>query len=90
MTEQAESVRIIIEVVAGLLPGKDPDPKFTRTWAITSKEWYESAESDRADPEGSAVAELLISRNAQAVGYASYLILQPDRLNWVRVDWIYL
>ena len=25
MTEQAESVRIIIEVVAGLLPGKDPD-----------------------------------------------------------------
>lgn len=74
-----ESAKLIIEVVAGLLPGKDPEPEFTRRWAITSQEWHESQ-----DQSG-----LLAERNGQAQGYAALLMLQPDRLNWVRTDWIW-
>ena len=80
MTE-SQSARILIEVQAGLLPGKDPDPKFTKRWAITDKEWND-AQVDRGD--------LMAERQGQALGYAAYLMLQPNRINWVRTDWIYL
>lgn len=79
----SDSARVIIEVVAGLIPGRDPDPELTRRWAITSDDWY-GADDDTAR------AVLLATRNGQALGYAQWLMLQPDRLNWVRVDWIWL
>lgn len=79
-----ESARVIVEVVAGLLPGKDPDPDFTRRFAITSKEW----EIAGGMPNGQS--ELLATVNGKAQGYAALLMLQPDRLNWVRTDWIWL
>lgn len=79
-----ESARVIIEVVAGLLPGKDPEIEFTRRYAITSKEWQDAADK----PNGQS--ELLATVNGKAQGYASLLMLQPDRLNWVRLDWIWL
>jgi hypothetical protein len=79
-----ESATMIIEVVAGIIPGKDPEPEFTKRWAITGKEWREAA--DRPGGQGNLLAE----RNGQAQGYAAMLMLQPDRLNWVRVDWIWL
>ena len=80
-----ESARVIVEVVAGLLPGKDPDPQFTKRYAITSKEWREAGE---VLPSGQA--DLLAEVNGKAQGYAGYLMMQPDRLNWVRTDWIWL
>lgn len=76
-----DNARVIIEVVAGLIPGKDPEPEFTKRWAITSKEWQDA---------GDKWPNLLAERNGQAQGYAAYLMLQPDRLNWVRTDWIWL
>ena len=79
-TEDFTSAKILIEVVAGLLPGKDPDPRYTRRWAITSEEWRD------AEDEGTLLAE----RNGQAQGYAAWLMMQPDRLNWVRLDWVYV
>lgn len=78
-----ENARLIVEVVAGLLPGKDPDPQFTRRFAITGREWREAHESG-------TVGELLAKTNGQAQGYAALLMLQPDRLNWVRTEWIWL
>lgn len=75
-----ESARVIIEVVAGLIPGRDPDPSLTRRWGLTSVEWAE------AEDQSAALAEL----NGRAQGYASLLMMQPDRLNWVRTDWIWL
>lgn len=80
----AESARVIVEVVAGLIPGKDPDSEFTRRWAITSEEWRKAGET----PHGQS--ELLATVNGKAQGYAALLMLQPDRWNWVRTDWIWL
>lgn len=78
----ADSARVIVEVVAGLIP-QTPDPELTRRWAITSDEW------DTAGPDGTQ-SELLAVLNGKAIGYAGLLMLQPDRLNWVRTDWIWL
>lgn len=79
----AESARVIVEVVAGLIPGKDPEPEFTRRWALTSAEWQAAVDAGK---HGEALAQL----NGRAQGYAGMLMLQPDRLNWVRTDWIWL
>lgn len=79
----ADNAVLLIEVVAGLLPGKDPMPEHTRRYAITSTEWAEArAKNDEA--------RLLAERNGQAQGYAAWLMLQPDYLNWVRVDWVWM
>jgi len=77
-----ESARVVIEVVAGVLPGT-PMPEHTRKWAITSAEWH-------AAGENGTQGQLLAERNGQAQGYAALLMLQPDALNWVRTDWIWL
>lgn len=79
MTDMTESARVIIEVNAGVLPEK-PEPEYTRRWAMTGREWQE------AEDQGAALAVL----NGQAQGYAALLMLQPDRLNWVRTDWIWV
>jgi len=79
MTEQSESARVIVEVMAGVVP-QQPEPEFTRRWALTSKEWAE------AEDQGVALAVL----NGKAQGYAGLLMLQPERLNWVRTDWLWL
>lgn len=76
-----ESARVIVEVVAGILPGT-PMPEHTKAFAITSKEWNE------ADEDGRTM--LLIRANGQALAYAGLLMLQPDRFNWVKTEWIWL
>lgn len=73
--------RVIVEVVAGVIPGQ-PEPEFTKRWAVTSEQWYGVAD------EGERAA-LLAETNGKAQGYAGWLMLQPDRLNWVRTDWIW-
>lgn len=77
MAEQ--TAKFILEVTAGLIPGR-VDDAFTRRYAITSEEW-----ADNPEP-----AHLLAEVNGKAQGYAGLLMLQPDRLNWVRLDWILL
>jgi hypothetical protein len=78
---QPRSVRIILEVVAGLIPGKDPDPESTRQFLIYSDEYH------AADDLGKM--RMIIDVGGSAAAYA--LALQnPGRYNWVRMDWIYL
>ena len=79
----ADSARVVVEVVAGLIPGNDPDAEFTRRWVLTSQQWQAAEDAGK---QGEALAEL----NGRAQGYAAMLMLQPDRLNWVRTDWIWL
>lgn len=80
----AESARVIVEVVAGIVP-QSPDPEFTRRWVLTSEQWQAAADGG-AGKQSEVLAEL----NGRAQGYAALLMLQPDRLNWVRTDWIWL
>jgi hypothetical protein len=75
-----ETARVIVEVTAGVVPGKTED-EHTRQYAITSSQWHEA---------GADQATLLAELNGRAQGYAGYLMLQPDHLNWVRVDWLWL
>jgi hypothetical protein len=73
------SARLIVSVTAGLIPER-PEPELTRQWVLTSDEW-EQAENQR---------EQLSELNGRAQGYAMLLMLQPDRFNWVRTDWLWL
>jgi hypothetical protein len=77
------SARVLLEVTAGLIPER-PEPELTRQWAITSAEWQEAQQTE------SGQGFLLSTRNGQAQGYAAFLMMQPDRVNWVRTDWIWL
>lgn len=76
--EEFERVRVVVEVVAGLIPQR-PDPEHTRRYALTTREWEE------ADDQVALLAEL----NGRAMGYAGSLMLQPDRLNWVSTTWLW-
>lgn len=86
-----ESARLIIEVVAGLIPGKDPDPAYTRRWAITSAEWADAVNADEDADEAHRFHTylLLTGRAAQADEYARAL-RNPQRFNWVRTEWVWL
>lgn len=75
-----ESAKVIVEVVAGIIP-EQPEPEFTRRWAITGDEW---------EALGAEQANGLAQLNGKAQGYSMLLMLQPDRLNWVRTDWIWV
>jgi hypothetical protein len=76
-----DTARFAIEVVAGVLPGT-PEPELTRRWAVSSTEWREANDAGKG-------AELLANRSGQAAAYAALLQLQPDRLNWVKTEWIW-
>ncbi len=74
--------KVLLEVVAGIIPNQ-PESEMTKQWAITSEEW------ELATNNGGQGA-LLSQRNGMAQGYAAWLMMQPDRFNWVRTDWIWL
>lgn len=82
---EGETARALLEVTAGILPGSAM-PEYTRRFAITSREWQQATDTG----DGMGQSELLAARNGQAQGYAGLLMLQPDRVNWVRTDWIWL
>ena len=82
MGNKPQSARVIVEVLAGVIP-EQPEDQYTRRWAITSDEWVTA---ERDDKSGEALAVL----NGKAQGYAGLLMLQPGALNWVRTDWIWL
>lgn len=97
-----ESARAAIEVTAGLIPGQAM-PEYTRRWGITSANWHEETNRDRDEYNASVAedsehihpmattrqGELLTSTQGQAMAYAQMLMLQPNMLNWVRVDWVW-
>lgn len=72
--------KVLLEVTAGVVPGT-PMKEHTKRWAVTSEEWQNAG-----DKQG----ELLAERNGQMQGYAAFLMLQPDHLNWVKTEWIWL
>lgn len=82
MTTTTETARLVLEVTAGLIPGK-PEPELTRQYALTSSQW---AQAGKDNIELPVLAEI----NGKAQGYAAALMLQPDRYNWVRLDWVWL
>lgn len=95
-----ESAKAAIEVVAGLIPGKDPLPELTRRWFITSSEWDAARQQNEAEVEKTGplrdqlmpvdyLGRLMADKQGQAMSYAQLLMFQPDQLNWVRVDWIW-
>lgn len=72
-------VRCGVDVVAGILPGT-PIDELTRQWFITSEEW---------NAEGVDHAQLLSDLAGKASAWGTYLMLQPDVVNWVKVEWIW-
>lgn len=75
-----ETTRCAVQVFAGVLPGT-PDPEFTKTWVIQSEEWHAADDGHKS--------MLLVELAGKANTYASYLMLQPDRFNWVKTEWIW-
>lgn len=80
-----EAARIIIEVVAGLIPGT-PMPGYTKQFGITSDAWYAQGKYEGKQEE--ARMEIL-SVYGIAQEYARNL-MNPQVVNWVRLDWVYL
>lgn len=80
------TARALLEVTAGIIPGK-PMPEYTKQWAISTEEWSEANKSTDPAVQPSI---LLATKQGTAAGYAQLLMLQPDRINWVRMDWIWL
>lgn len=74
--------KLILEVTAGVMVER-PDPEHTRQYALSSDDWHKATENGG---QAAALAEL----NGKATGYASLLMMQPDTVNWVRLDWIWL
>lgn len=87
----SQTARVLLEVSAGIIPER-PEPELTRKWAITSEEWQKAGDPLEAgsDLEVSRQSALLAECNGRALAYANLLMLQPDRVNWVRTDWIWL
>ena len=80
-----EGVRVIIEVVAGVIPGT-PIPEYTRRFYVTSDAWYMQGKYENKPKE--AQDEVM-----QAYGMAhEYMrnLYNPQLVNWVRCNWIYL
>jgi hypothetical protein len=77
-----EAARCAWEVTAGLIPGQ-PMHEYTRRWGLTSTEWY--GEDGNGSPQGVALYNASL---VAAMEYARYL-MNPQGLNWVRIDWIW-
>jgi hypothetical protein len=78
------ATRCIIDVTAGVLPGH-AEPEYGRRWTMSAAQWDEA---QRQGPD--QCAALLSELSGQAAGWAAYLQLQPERLNWVRTEWVWL
>lgn len=78
-----DSAMVILEVCAGVVPGV-PETEHTRRWVISSARWHE------LEAMPGLQAEALAKLNGEAQGYAMLLMLQPERFNWVKVEWLSL
>lgn len=69
-----KAAKVIISVHAGIILN-EPLPEHSRQWSMTIEEWN--------DPE----------KFCRVVGEANMYqltLLDPRRVNWVRMDWIWL
>lgn len=89
----SDTARALLEVTAGVIPGH-PIHECTKQWAITSEEWQSAQVLPQDTPDAKygphPSAALLAQRQGEAQGYAALLMLQPDRYNWVKLQWIWL
>jgi len=72
------ATRCAVQVDAGVIPG-EPEPIFSKAWAIQSDEWNASTD------QSTLLCELI----GKASTYATFLMLQPDTFNWVKTEWIW-
>jgi hypothetical protein len=77
-----EAARLIIEVVAGVIPD-DPMPQYTRRWTWTSSD---QERLGAGDPEAQARSLAIAGESRE---YAAWLE-NPRQVNWVRRTWIWL
>jgi len=68
--------RVMIEVVAGVIPLKPMD-EYTKRWAITEEGWQDKTGISAMQAYGLAVEYMRSLWN-------------PQRVNWVQCTWIYL
>jgi hypothetical protein len=66
--------------MVGVVPGS-PEPEWSRQWFITSEEWYAN--------DGEDQAHLLSDLAGKASAWATYAMLQPERFNWVKMEWVW-
>jgi hypothetical protein len=76
ITSSVQRAKYAVEVVAGLIPGQ-PMPEFTKQFWVTSDEW-------RSLP----TLESIQDKWGEANQYAESL-MNPDRLNWVQISWVW-
>ena len=77
-----ENAKLIIEVMAGLVPG-DPMPEYTRRWGWTGEEQAQLVAGD------AKAREKWILIHGESREYAATLE-DPRAVNWVRRDWVWL
>lgn len=77
-----QALRAAIDVQAGLIPNV-PEEEFTRRFVMTAEQWY------GAEAEENGQINLLTDLAGRANAYATYLMLHPERLNWVHVIWVW-
>lgn len=78
----AVGAKLIIEVMAGMIPGQG-DPQYTKRWTWSS---VDQEDLIRGDP---AAKEQYIRIAGESREYAASLE-NPQILNWVRRDWLWL
>lgn len=76
------SDKLIIEVTAGMVPGQ-PMGEYTRRWN------WSSQDQDRLLRDDEAAINKYIRIAGESREYAASLE-NPNNLNWVRRDWIWL
>lgn len=86
MTESGvlvDTARVIVTVQAGVVPGV-ADPKLMRSYVLSNSAW------ERAGEDQAAQMELLAQFNGGPAGYVALLQLQPDAVNWVTSEWVWV
>lgn len=78
-----DATRILIEVTAGIIPGA-PKPELTRRFTITDAEWEKAAKLG----DGHMAHHLLTATRDRAQTYAGVLMLNPERFNWIRTEYL--
>lgn len=81
---EEKSVRIAIEVTAGLFPGNVIE-QYTKRFIVTSDVYYAQGEYQGKQEE----AELEIMKTYGFAQEYMRSLWNPGRVNYVRCDWIY-
>lgn len=83
-------MRCVWKVTAGIIPER-PEDKYYRRWIITSEEWERlNTMSDAAFKAEFPDGKSTFARFREAAYQYAESITDPNSLNWVRVDWIWL